>query len=93
MKQALLFFSTGRHVICYGILALCLFLLPPYFGPELSQSWARIDGASLFPEQDAIFSTNSITAEEWEINLSLFSVIGFFGLRYHFNSALCVGSS
>ena len=89
-------YKTSSHNLMLGLeIGKRIDKVSIYFGPELSQTWARMDGATLFPDQNAIFSDNSITAMEWVVvdrtNMSLFSLIGFFGVRYHITGALSVG--
>lgn len=66
-----------------------------YFGPEMSYTVSKIEDATLFPNEDAIFSTESIIAEEWDIvdetKMSLFSMIGYVGFKYKLTNSLLLG--
>ena len=66
-----------------------------YAGPELSYTITKINNAKLLPAGNAIFSTESIMAEEWdfidESSLRVFSLIGFVGFKYQLLERLSVG--
>ncbi len=66
-----------------------------YYGPEISYTAAKVTNASLFPTDEAIFSVNSLIAQERTslatTKLSLFSLIGFVGFKYQLTGSLSVG--
>ena len=67
-----------------------------YGGPEISYTASRISGATLFPNEHAIFSTRSFIAEEWEAidktSTSIFSIIGFAGFKYKLTKSISIGA-
>ncbi len=66
-----------------------------YVGPEVSYSKATVTGATLSPTGNAIFSSEAIFSQQSdqidETTLSLFSLIGFVGVKYRLTGAISVG--
>lgn len=66
-----------------------------YFGPELSFFGSSINRATLFPNENVIFSTNSILVEEWNAiditTMTITSLIGFVGFKYQLTSTISIG--
>ncbi len=67
-----------------------------YGGPEISYTASRISSATLFPNENAIFSTRSFIIEEWEAidktSTSIFSIIGFVGFKYKLTKSISIGA-
>lgn len=66
-----------------------------YYGPELSYSSIKISRADLIPNENIIFSTQSILADEdYSINetsMAITSLIGFIGIKYRLTSSIFIG--
>ena len=67
-----------------------------YFGGELSNSRYKMNGAILYPNQNALFNSNEINIDETssirdESTLNIFSIIGFLGFKYQIVNRINVG--
>lgn len=67
-----------------------------YFGGEFSNSRYKMNGAMMYPNQDALFNSNEINIDETssirdESTLKILSIIGFLGFKYQIVNRINVG--
>lgn len=67
-----------------------------YFGMDLSNTRYKMNGAIMYPDQNALFNTNNINIREGfssrdESTLNVFSLVGFLGIKFQVTNRIHVG--
>jgi hypothetical protein len=67
-----------------------------YFGTDLSNTRYKMNGAIMYPNQNALFHSNNINIEESfsrrdESRLNIFSFIGFLGIKFQITNQINIG--
>lgn len=67
-----------------------------YFGMDLSNTRYKMNGAIMYPDQNALFNSNNIIIREGfssrdESTLNIFSLVGFLGIKFQVTNRIHVG--